>query len=133
MQTEEQPHLHQPVDETETITAGTIIYDDNRPFSYRNSGLESITDLTLNYRMNGTKNSSIIALQVKNIIDFKENLDGIVSILKREHLHPIDIKIWEKEVGKKLKAVKKEEEESRTKHLLKIGRILDIKYTKTEK
>ena len=83
--------------------------------------------------MNGTKNSSIIALQVKNIIDFKENLDGIVSILKREHLHPIDIKIWEKEVGKKLKAVKKAEEESRTKHLHKIGRILDIKYTKTKK
>ena len=38
------------------------------PFSYRNSGLESKTDLTLSYRMNGMKNSSIVALQVKNII-----------------------------------------------------------------
>jgi hypothetical protein len=68
-----------------------------------------------------------------DMIDFKENLEGVVSILKREHLHPIEMKIWEKEVGEKLKSAKKEEEESRTKHLLKIGRILDIKYTKTEK
>ncbi len=65
--------------------------------------------------------------------DFKENLQGLTSILKREKLMPIEIGTWENEIGNKLKKEKEEEEESRTVHLIKIGKLLDIKYIKPEK
>jgi len=67
------------------------------------------------------------------MINFKENLEGVVNILKREHLYPIDINTWEEEAGMKIKAARQKEEESRTKHILRIGKFLDVKYTKPEK
>lgn len=44
-----------------------IVYAENKPFTYRNSNIEAMTDLTVNYRINGTNASSIFSLQVKNI------------------------------------------------------------------
>lgn len=61
------PYWYYPVDEKATGIAGTIIYNESRPFEYRNSNLESMTDLTINYRVNGIKGSSVFALQVKNL------------------------------------------------------------------
>lgn len=61
------PYWHHPVDEAASNLAGTIVYADNKPFNYRNSNLEGMTDLTVNYRINGTKVSSIISLQIKNV------------------------------------------------------------------
>jgi len=62
------PHWHHPVDKTETELAGTIVYQQNQPFTYRNSNLESMTDITVNYKINGVSSSSTIALRVKNIL-----------------------------------------------------------------
>lgn len=62
------PYWHNLVDENATRIAGTIIYDENSPFVYRHSGLESMSDITISYRINGLKGSSVFALQVKNIL-----------------------------------------------------------------
>ncbi len=64
--------------------------------------------------------------------DFKENLDGLVNILKRENLAPISKDEWEGRFGKKLKEERMNEEKSRTKQILKIGPI-DLKYIKPKK
>jgi hypothetical protein len=65
--------------------------------------------------------------------NFKENLEGLLYILKREGLYPIEKSVWDKEIGDKLKREKEEEEESRTVHLLRIGKFLDIKCIMAEK
>ena len=61
------PYWYHPVNETETHLARDIVYDENQGFTDRYSNLESITDLTLSYRINGQKTSSLIKLQVRNI------------------------------------------------------------------
>ncbi|MFO7828743.1 MAG: TonB-dependent receptor [Bacteroidales bacterium] len=61
------PHWHHPVDLDASHLAGDIIYDDTQPFNDRYSKLESITDLTLTYRINKEKYASIWAVQIKNI------------------------------------------------------------------
>jgi len=61
------PYWYHPVDKTATDMARTIVYGQNKPFNYRNSNLESMTDLTVNYRINGANVSSIFSLQIKNI------------------------------------------------------------------
>jgi len=61
------PYWHQPVDVDATQLRGDIVYNEQRPFSYRNSNLETISDLTLTYRINHLRSSSIIAFQVKNV------------------------------------------------------------------
>ena len=65
--------------------------------------------------------------------NFKYNLDGLVSILKREKLKPISKEEWENSFGKKLEEEREKEELSRTKQILKIGKILDVKYIKKQK
>lgn len=62
--------------------------------------------------------------------DFKENFDQLISIFKRLNLVPYAKSAWDKEIGERLMQIKKEGEESRTVHLLKIGKIIDLKYTK---
>jgi len=62
------PYWYNPVDEQATRLAGTIIYDENSPFVDRYARLENISDLAVNYIINGSKGSSIITLQVKNIL-----------------------------------------------------------------
>lgn len=61
------PYWYHPVNETETHLAQDIVYNENQGFTDRYSNLESITDLTLSYRINGQKTSSLIKLQVRNI------------------------------------------------------------------
>lgn len=61
------PYWYHPVDEDATHIAGNIVYDEMKPFNERHSSLETITDLTIIYRINSLRISSIIALQVKNI------------------------------------------------------------------
>lgn len=62
------PYWYHPVNETETHFTQDIVYDENQGFTDRYSNLESITDLTLSYRINGQKVSSVFKLQVRNIL-----------------------------------------------------------------
>jgi len=62
------PHWYHPVDEEASHVAGDIVYDENEGFLDRYSDLETYTDLTVTYRINGERTSSIFALQVKNLI-----------------------------------------------------------------
>lgn len=62
------PHWYHPVDEEASHIAGDIVYDEMAGFTDRHSDLETFTDLTLTYRINGEKSSSVIALQIKNLI-----------------------------------------------------------------
>jgi hypothetical protein len=62
--------------------------------------------------------------------DFKANLDGLISIFKRENLKPFSKDEWENSFGKKLKEQQEKEEKARTKQVVKIGKLLDIKYIK---
>lgn len=64
--------------------------------------------------------------------NFKENFDGLIGILKREKLMPFSRLEWEEIFGKKLKEEEIKEEKSRTKQILKIGK-LDLKYVKPKK
>ena len=63
--------------------------------------------------------------------DFKENFDGLISIFKRENLIPLMKEDWENTFGERLKKAKEDEENAKTKQILKIGK-LDIKYKKPE-
>ena len=62
--------------------------------------------------------------------DFKENLDGLISILKRENLKPFSKEDWDNSFGKKLKEQNEKDEKDRTKQVIKIGKLLDVKYIK---
>ncbi|MFW5754659.1 MAG: TonB-dependent receptor plug domain-containing protein, partial [Marinilabiliaceae bacterium] len=62
------PYWYHPVDEDATHQSGEVIYDETEPFTDRHSWMEPITDLTLTYRINQNRTSSIFALQVKNIL-----------------------------------------------------------------
>lgn len=64
--------------------------------------------------------------------NFEENFDGLISIFERENLKPLMKNDWEKTFGEKIKKDKEDEEKSKTKQILKIGR-LDIKYIKHNK
>jgi hypothetical protein len=61
------PYWYHPVDMAQTQLAQDIVYDENRGFTERYSNMESITDLTLSYRINGQSTSSVIKLQVRNV------------------------------------------------------------------
>ncbi len=62
------PHWYHPVDEEASHIAGDIVYNEMAGFTDRYSSLETYSDLTVTYRINGEKSSSIIALQIKNLI-----------------------------------------------------------------
>jgi hypothetical protein len=55
--------------------------------------------------------------------NFKENFDGLIGILKRNKLVPFSKVEWENTIGKRLKEVKELETKSRTKQILKIGKL----------
>lgn len=65
--------------------------------------------------------------------DFKNNLDGLISILKREKLKPFSKEDWESSFGKELKEEQEKDEKTRTKQVIKIGKLFDIKYIKKNK
>jgi hypothetical protein len=62
--------------------------------------------------------------------DFKDNLDGLTGVLKREELKPFSKEEWENSFGKELKEQEKKEEKARTRQIIKIGKLIDIKYIK---
>jgi hypothetical protein len=64
--------------------------------------------------------------------NFKENFDGLISILEREKLFPFPIVEWEKTIGKRLKEMEDIETKYRARQILKIGK-LEMKYTKQKK
>jgi hypothetical protein len=63
--------------------------------------------------------------------NFKENFDGLISILKREKLFPFTNDEWKSTIGKRLQEMEDLETKSRTKQILKIGK-LDIRYIKSK-
>ena len=64
--------------------------------------------------------------------DFRENIDGLVSIFRRENLKPLSPEEWKDTWGRKLEEARNNEVKSRTKQILKYGK-LDIRYTRPEK
>jgi len=62
--------------------------------------------------------------------DFKNNFEGLISILKREDLKPFSKEDWENSFGKALKEQQEKGEKARTKQVVKVGKLLDIKYIK---
>jgi hypothetical protein len=77
------PYWHRPVDEQATDLQEMIVYAENKPFTYRNSDLETMTDLTVNYRINGTNSSSIFSVQVKNIVG-KQYMGKMYNLEKQQ-------------------------------------------------
>lgn len=65
--------------------------------------------------------------------DFKNNLDELINILRRENLKPLSKEDWEDSFGKELKELQKKDEKARTKQVVKIGKLLDIKYIRKNK
>lgn len=62
------PYWHHPVDLAATELAGEIIYAEDQPLSYRHSKLESITDISIKYRINSGRVSSVLTIQVRNLL-----------------------------------------------------------------
>lgn len=62
------PSWYFPVDIKKSNEMGDIIYDELNTFSYRHSNIETISDFSISYRINKTKSSSFINIQVKNVI-----------------------------------------------------------------
>ncbi len=62
------PYLFQPVDTEASLLAQDIIYDNNSPFTYRNSNVEYMSDVTFSYRINNVKTASVFVVQLKNFM-----------------------------------------------------------------
>lgn len=62
------PYWYHPVDKSATHLTKQIVYAQNKPFTYRYADLESMTDVTVNYRINGQNVSSVFSIRVKNIV-----------------------------------------------------------------
>ena len=60
------PYWYHPVDEVASVLAQGIVYDEEKAFTDRHSGVEGITDLMLSYRVNGRSVSTVFTLQVRN-------------------------------------------------------------------
>jgi len=73
------PYWHYPIDEEATEQAGEIIYAEDQPLNYRYSHMESITDLSISYRLNSNQTSSVFTLQIRNLL-------GQQYLGKRYHL-----------------------------------------------
>ncbi len=65
------PFWQHPVDEPATETAQEVIYAEDQPFTFRYSNFENITDLSLKYRINSHKVSSIFIIQIRNLIGYQ--------------------------------------------------------------
>jgi len=64
--------------------------------------------------------------------DFRENIDGLVSIFRRENLKPLSQGEWQETNGRRLQEVRDLEVKSRTKQIVNFGK-LDIRYTRPER
>ena len=62
--------------------------------------------------------------------DFKSSIDFLIFKLQELKLSPLDFKIWEDLYVKPIKDKQEKEKQKRTKQILKIGKIIDIKYEK---
>lgn len=62
------PYWYHPVNVNASHAAGEVIYNDDLPLNVRYSNLETMTDVTIHYRINGQKFSSVFSLQVKNLV-----------------------------------------------------------------
>jgi hypothetical protein len=62
------PFWNQAVDPEASRLVQDVVYDYDSPFTFRYSNLESMTDLSIHYRINHQGKSSVISLQVKNMI-----------------------------------------------------------------
>jgi hypothetical protein len=62
------PYWYHPVDEAATVLAQSIVYDEDMPFTDRHTGVESISDVMLSYRVNGRSVSTVFTLQVRNAL-----------------------------------------------------------------
>lgn len=62
------PFWNQPVDHDASLVAQDVVYDHDSPFNFRYSKLETMNDISIHYRINHPGKSSVISLQVKNII-----------------------------------------------------------------
>ena len=62
--------------------------------------------------------------------DFKSSIDFLISKLQDLKLTPLDFNVWENNYIKPIKAKQEKEKQKRTKHIIKIGNIIDIKYEK---
>ncbi|PXV67412.1 hypothetical protein CLV62_10385 [Dysgonomonas alginatilytica] len=66
--------------------------------------------------------------------DYESIIEDLINILKREELKPLSKKDWDERIGNPLRLNTNLEEEQdelrRTKQIVKIGNILDIKYIK---
>ncbi|HNX79493.1 MAG TPA: hypothetical protein PKJ24_06405 [Prolixibacteraceae bacterium] len=64
--------------------------------------------------------------------DSVRTIDGLVSILRRGNLKPLSPKDWLDIHGRRLEEARDLDVKSRTKQILKFGK-LDIRYTRPEK
>lgn len=62
------PYLHQQVDNELSELAQNVIYDYNSEFSYQNSPIEFMSDLTVSYKINSKRTASIFTVQLKNFV-----------------------------------------------------------------
>ncbi|MEZ4695447.1 MAG: TonB-dependent receptor [Rhodothermales bacterium] len=59
--------LRRPIDWNESLAQRTVVFDDRLPFVERNP-IQTIVDVTVTYRINRRRTSSVWALQVKNAL-----------------------------------------------------------------
>lgn len=57
-----------PVDREATIQQQEIVYDESQPFIYRKKGINSVSDISVTYRVNYRKCSGTVAVQIKNLV-----------------------------------------------------------------
>jgi len=66
------------------------------------------------------------------LTDSVRTIDGLVSILRRGNLKSLSPKDWQEIHGRRLEEARDLDVKSRTKQILKFGK-LDIRYTRPEK
>lgn len=66
----------------------------------------------------------------KNNPDFKSSIDFLIHKLNELKLTPLDFTIWEDKYIKPIREKQEEERQKRTKQIIKIGKLIDIKYEK---
>ncbi len=62
--------------------------------------------------------------------DFKSSIDFLINKLQELKLVPLDFSTWENNYIRPIKEKQEKEKEQRTKQIIKIGKLIDIKYEK---
>jgi hypothetical protein len=104
------------------VSSGNVGIDTSNPLSRFSIGDASVANSKVYILGSGTSDQK--GLEVNQ---------GLVSVLKRENLLPLEKNVWDKEIGERLEKERKEDLESQTVHLVKIGKVLDISYIKKQK